>query len=468
MERGIQYQFDGSSSSTSDATPPEQEDLTTSRQNSSSPELGPALWAFQDLDQSMMQDYDLDAPIEKLPAELRDYILSLLDLGELKALVLASPVYHAHYLSDRRHILARCLDATLKTVAADAEFAYISASHEFAHIRNRLTVDTLVMDYYEWRLQSVFQCSILKGNSTTEDIANMVEFHLGVVQPLMQLYIDWMFRNLTKQPEVNQCDRTLSPTEEIRVLRAMYRFQLGCNLFGAGLHYDCRKPHPPVESLKILCYLSILFEPWEMEEINCINAFAKVNYDHIFDQNVCDMGGDHLQTNDAPSLGVADLRELYDGLDPRDCLIDGTVSCGLELLHAALFSSKRYDDLVSTLLKYIKPRHSYFLDLGISVQQQRRLRYVSISHRDSDRRVPLPFQGELMVPNAQEKYPPMAWILIWKGTWSNLVGAYIPDELRHWGYVLWDAARLETTGAKEVLKRQWKMKWGDSDPRDTV
>ncbi|OJJ69883.1 hypothetical protein ASPBRDRAFT_678288 [Aspergillus brasiliensis CBS 101740] len=457
MERGIQYQFDGSSSSTSDATPPEQEDLTTSRQNSSSPELGPALWAFQDLDQSMMQDYDLDAPIEKLPAELRDYILSLLDLGELKALVLASPVYHAHYLSDRRHILARCFDATLKTAAVDAEFAYKSASIEFAQKRNTESVETLVNDYYKWRQESVFQCSILKGNPTTEDMANMVEFHLGVVQPLMKLYIDEIFSNLTQQPEVNQCDRTLSPTEEIRVLRSMYRFQLGCNLFGAGPNFTYSKPCLPDDMEGTL---SFLFRPWELEEINCINVFAKVNYDHIFDRNVCDMGGDHLQINDASSLGWEDLGALYDDLYSRYCLINGTVSCGLELLHAALFLFKKHDDLVSTLRKYIKPGHSYFLDMRISVQQQGPLCYASIKHRGVEHWSPLPFQGDLMVPNAQEQYPPMAWILIWKGEWSNLRGVSIPDELRLWGYVLWDAARFETTGAKEVLTRQCKMKWG--------
>ncbi|GLA76492.1 hypothetical protein AtubIFM55763_008070 [Aspergillus tubingensis] len=46
-------------------------------------------------------------------------------------------------------------------------------------------------------------------------------------------------------------------------------------------------------------------------------------------------------------------------------------------------------------------------------------------------------------------------------------GSYIPDEFHRWGYVMWDAARLERTGAKEVLARGWDLMWGeDEDARD--
>lgn len=41
--------------------------------------------------------------------------------------------------------------------------------------------------------------------------------------------------------------------------------------------------------------------------------------------------------------------------------------------------------------------------------------------------------------------------MIWGGTYSNLFGDYIPDALCQWGWVMWDAARLERMGAKEVM-----------------
>lgn len=71
-----------------------------------------------------------------------------------------------------------------------------------------------------------------------------------------------------------------------------------------------------------------------------------------------------------------------------------------------------------------------------------------------------------MVPSTDTTHPPLAWTLIWEGTYSSLVGYFINDKLRKWGYVMWDAARLEKTGAKEVLKRQWESDWLGQDPRD--
>ena len=61
----------------------------------------------------------------------------------------------------------------------------------------------------------------------------------------------------------------------------------------------------------------------------------------------------------------------------------------------------------------------------------------------------------------------MAWVLLWNGTYSNLFGWYIPDELRRWGYVFWDAATLQEVGGVEELKREWE-EYRDDDPRDTV
>lgn len=42
------------------------------------------------------------------------------------------------------------------------------------------------------------------------------------------------------------------------------------------------------------------------------------------------------------------------------------------------------------------------------------------------------------------------------------------DGIHHWGYVMWDAVRLERTGAREVLARQWDAQWGEDDSRDHV
>lgn len=105
--------------------------------------------------------------------------------------------------------------------------------------------------------------------------------------------------------------------------------------------------------------------------------------------------------------------------------------------------------------------------LGETAQFQRRQEGLSKRDQKQQRRELLPFTGE-RDPVTDELRPPQAWTLLWRGTYSNLYGYYVQDIIRRWGYVMWDASRLERTGAKEVLARQWEADWGDSDPRDSL
>lgn len=52
--------------------------------------------------------------------------------------------------------------------------------------------------------------------------------------------------------------------------------------------------------------------------------------------------------------------------------------------------------------------------------------------------------------------PPIAWVLLWDGKYCNLYGAYMPDEFRRWGYVMWDERRWNSIeGAKAALTKLW-------------
>lgn len=57
-------------------------------------------------------------------------------------------------------------------------------------------------------------------------------------------------------------------------------------------------------------------------------------------------------------------------------------------------------------------------------------------------------------------FPPLAWTLVFGGTYSNIFGEYIPEKFQKWGWVMWDAARLERMGAKDVMIDEWED-WGD-------
>lgn len=67
--------------------------------------------------------------------------------------------------------------------------------------------------------------------------------------------------------------------------------------------------------------------------------------------------------------------------------------------------------------------------------------------------------------------PPLAWVTLWKGRYSNIFGSFVPEALRRWGYVMWDAERLGC-GAKSFLLAEWEAMYGNSlsepveDPRD--
>lgn len=134
------------------------------------------------------------------------------------------------------------------------------------------------------------------------------------------------------------------------------------------------------------------------------------------------------------------------------------------LLHDVLFKINDHTQLVSTMQGQIPRARSDSLEDILDNTSQSRRRRLHPTDQDSKqkRRDVLPFQGDT------EELLPLSWTLIWKGTYSNLFDGTFKDDLRSWGYIMWDAARLERTGAREVLHRQWKACWKDVDPRNRL
>lgn len=99
-------------------------------------------------------------------------------------------------------------------------------------------------------------------------------------------------------------------------------------------------------------------------------------------------------------------------------------------------------------------------------QDERRHEAYSDHVEAQDRRQKMIFEQDTL------SSPPIAWARFWNGLYSNLIGTYIPDALRRWGYVMWDAKRLENTGALEHIELEWECKYGvrgspeEDDPRD--
>lgn len=73
-------------------------------------------------------------------------------------------------------------------------------------------------------------------------------------------------------------------------------------------------------------------------------------------------------------------------------------------------------------------------------------------------RAPLPFRGDDL------DRPPLGWTDMWDGTYSSLFGGFTSNMIRRWGYVFWDADRMNRLGRRQLLRAQWTDYW-DGDPR---
>jgi hypothetical protein len=58
--------------------------------------------------------------------------------------------------------------------------------------------------------------------------------------------------------------------------------------------------------------------------------------------------------------------------------------------------------------------------------------------------------------------PPLTWVTYWQEEASNLFGSYVPRIWRRWGYIMWDAARLEASGAMKYLELETRSDHTDA------
>ncbi len=329
--------------------------------------------------------------LENLPSELQRQLLLILDFSELKALVHASAVFYCQYRLNRRYILCNYLDITLGSAVVDAYVVYQSSLAGFKEARSKETVVPLVKGYQD-RLSRPY--SIFNEKLSEEQAINMVTFFSSVMQPLIRHFISWALSNLveatryqallcrfiswtwkekTSYEEASKTsDGVLSRTEEIRIMRGFYRYQLCCNIFGEYWRWNWDTHSYTYDAFREFMYL--LFEPWEIEEILCISGFVTNQYDSIFNRIDWEVGGDELfLLSDVD--GFARVQN-----DPigRSFYLLGTACHGLETLHDILFQPRRHRQLVSIIhekIRKIEPGVLFDEVEGFpSIEEQDRLR----------------------------------------------------------------------------------------------
>ncbi|KAL4872385.1 hypothetical protein BDV12DRAFT_142803 [Aspergillus spectabilis] len=242
-------------------------------------------------------------PLENLSIDIRRRILQVSELEGLKALLHASPIYYRQYRRERYLILPDSLQETLGIIHfADAYAVYQSSSDTFLNKRTPETVTRFLRNYGVYRLLRD-EAPTIKDFLTEDEVMSMVKFYFAVVLPLSYNYVDWALDNLSHQTRA-VCGRALTRTEELRLLRALYRFQLCCNLFGVGLHALPGHSFEVFNASEFLEMFLCLFHPWEVEELCCIYAYAEDHFRVVLLRIAWDLSPDNPKFKGPPEVAV--------------------------------------------------------------------------------------------------------------------------------------------------------------------
>ncbi len=218
--------------------------------------------------------------MESLPAELRiQILLELKDLFSLRSLVYASPSYHASYIKvGREKVLSRLalqqhpdhvLDADALATARSAKF--------YDKITRGLGRPGLEADR-----ANAFLDEYGRARGDNVQLKSKWLSHLGITETIDLIHLHRSVKRVTSEYCVyigckmkpKQRPLRLSQMEEIRLHRAIYRFQIYCNLFGHNPFLpptnvgdnETMNKHPIRQFLPS-------FPPWEVLEIACVWHF---------------------------------------------------------------------------------------------------------------------------------------------------------------------------------------------------
>lgn len=147
-------------------------------------------------------------------------------------------------------------------------------------------------------------------------------------------------------------------------------------------------------------------------------------------------------------------------LDRKKNFVEGLILKGLSLLHTAVLGVKDHEHLVSLMQENMEFTICYldcYSGFVGSIVQEQLYGWGAKRGKLMDDQTRMPFQGDDRIDT-----PPLAWTILWREVYSSLYGEFIPGALRRWGFVFWDASRLKSTGAIEVLQREMED-W--QDPR---
>ncbi|EEU38633.1 uncharacterized protein NECHADRAFT_82982 [Fusarium vanettenii 77-13-4] len=382
---------------------------------------------------------------ESLLPELQFQILCLLDLHQLRAVIHASPSFHRQYRHDRKYILRKSLEQTLGSVIVDAYAVLLLATQSPKPGR---------LDFLQWYSKVTKARRLPHSDDITEAAAiDMAIFFFRLADPVAEYYayetLSCLSRNLEKHSFHRKSGHVLSSSETMRFRRAIYRFQL------LSLLVDLSDTSIELLRTQIAQDFINMLEPWETEEAFAFYQYLQSTYHKVFADISWDLNPKNPKSNGRGQRFIS--RGSYE-LDQgwlRCDYVEGTALAGLSPLEVIFFHRVDRELVVSTMERHMRKSH---ISLGMVAgifghlkQAKWRLSHPSERDRMRQEKTPFPFRGD-----GEPDAPPLGWTIIWGGVYCNLYGWHIPQEIRRWGFVFWDAIRMEETRAVEMLRVQWE------------
>lgn len=224
--------------------------------------------------------------LESLPAELRLQILhSITDIATLKALIYASPIYHEQFCSSRNSILRSCLGLEIGDAFVDAYATFNSSPSVFGTPRTTEKVVDFLKLYHSWQSGEVPVPNM--STVSTDAFQWLLEYHTSVVLPVARYFASAALSKLQKACSSieTSTDATLTAAETVaydahldlsrsemaRIIRALYRYALYYHLLG----FDEWRSDIVFEPWEIVEMFWNHFEPWESDQIGCIDVFLR-------------------------------------------------------------------------------------------------------------------------------------------------------------------------------------------------
>ncbi|UPK90883.1 hypothetical protein LCI18_001818 [Fusarium solani-melongenae] len=378
--------------------------------------------------------------LEQLPPELRLSILTTLNLDQVKNLIKSSPTFYQQYRHDRKFILGSALNTPLGSLTVDAYAVHLTSPANFDLVHPEDAIPRFLKDYQ--RLRSSLDFSLPEQGLTGNDMSDLAVFHFLVVQPFTKMYKNWAFANIAnafEDPKMTARTRPLTPTEEMRIMRGLYRFQLWCNLFGHS--------ESVFDEVRILEMFFGVYEPWEVDEINSVHTFATEGF-------FTDLPWSLEQDVSSPRIFAAD--EFYIEFEPTYRGAQKEPGRKMYMKLNALYIS-----LFNTINSCEYSRYNHLNRvLRQDTQVDRRIHYPSPRDQREQDLKPFPFKGDDLALR------PAAWTDTWQGEYSNLFGDFMPESTAEWGLMMWDEARFREFGMYDVVWYTCRDKWPGYDPRD--